>query len=85
MRQAIITKYLEPTNTRGGRVKARCEAGSLTVSWDHTLSTQDNHAAAARALCEKLGWAAKDFIGGGLKNAYVFVDTKFASNITLHQ
>lgn len=32
MRQAISTKYIGPTNYRSARVKASCEAGSVTVS-----------------------------------------------------
>lgn len=54
--QAIITKYLGPTDTRGGRVKAKCDAGSVTVSWDHALDIELNHRAAALALITKLGW-----------------------------
>jgi hypothetical protein len=37
MRQAIQTKWLGPTNFRGSRVKAFCEAGSLTMGWEHGL------------------------------------------------
>lgn len=52
-RQALITKYLGPTNSRGSRVKASCEAISITVSWDHALSAPANHEKAAQALVEK--------------------------------
>lgn len=51
--QAIITKYVPPTNHKPGRVKATCERGSLTVSWDHGLEIGDNHRAACDALCAK--------------------------------
>lgn len=54
--QAIVTKYLGPTNTRGSRVKATCNAGSVTVSWDYALNIDENHEAAFRALATKLGW-----------------------------
>ena len=54
--QAIQTKYLGPTNYRGSRFKAKCAAGSLTVSYDYSLNSADNHKAAAEALRVKLGW-----------------------------
>lgn len=31
MKQAIVTKFLGPTNYRGSRVKATCQAGSVTI------------------------------------------------------
>ena len=74
--QAIITKYIGPTNTRGSRCKASAEAGSITVEWDDALNSEENHAAAARALVAKLGWVrvSKDmWFQGGLKDGYVFV------------
>lgn len=52
--QAIITKYLGPTNTKGERIKASCEAGSVTISYRHDLDQLQAHAAAAKALCLKL-------------------------------
>ena len=73
MRQAIVTKYHGPTNTRGSRITARAEAGSVTVDYDHALNAGDNHLAAARRLAEKLGWSG-DWFGGGLPSGgYCFV------------
>jgi hypothetical protein len=54
--QAIITKYLGPTDHRGARVKATADAGTVTVSWDHALNTEDNHRAAAEALANEYRW-----------------------------
>jgi len=54
--QAIETKYLGPANVRGSRVKATCEAGSVTLEWDDGLDADGNHDAAARALIVRLGW-----------------------------
>lgn len=76
MRQAIVTKYLGPTNFKPSRVKAIAEAGTLTMSWDHGLrNSAGNHDAAARALAEKLGWTGR-WYGGGLPdhsgNCYVW-------------
>lgn len=56
MAQAIQTKFLGPTNHKGSRVKATCDAGSAVVSWDYNLDTEGNHRAAAWTLCAKLAW-----------------------------
>lgn len=72
--QAIKTQYFGATNHRGARVKATCDAGSITVAWDYELSTEGNHHAAARALQNKLGW--DDYgplAGGSLKHVFVWV------------
>lgn len=72
---AIETKYLGPTNTKGARIKAFTESASITKNYDHSLTSFDNKAEAARALCEKLGWEGH-LVGGGTKTgeAFVFVD-----------
>jgi hypothetical protein len=73
--QCITTKYLGPTNSRGARVKAKAQAGSVTVSWDDALDANENHDAAALALATKYGWRGT-LVGGGLPdgtgNAYSF-------------
>lgn len=70
--QAITTKYLGPTNFRGSRIKAMAEAGSITVSYDDSLNTQDAHAKAAQALARKFGWTG-EYYQGGLSDGYCFV------------
>ena len=81
--QAIITKYIGPTDYRGSRVKATCQAGSVTLNWDDALNSEQNHDAAALALVRKLEWntiasVKKDsamYRGGlpsGEGNCYVF-------------
>ena len=75
-RQAIVTKYLGPTDRRGARIKARCEAGTVTINWDYSLDTQENHERAAMELVYKLGWDQFNrFQGGALPDnaGYVFV------------
>jgi hypothetical protein len=80
--QAIITKFLGPTNVRGSRVKAIADAGSVTLSWDHPLNSEQNHRAAAEALRDKFGWNTEyygEIVGGGLPGnhsgyAFVFVN-----------
>ena len=73
-RQAIITKYIGPTDLRGSRVKATAEAGSITLAWDDALNSEENHVAAARALAGKYGWdRLNDMTHGGTRDGYVFV------------
>lgn len=62
--QAIVTKFLGPTNFRGSRIKASAAAGSITVSSDHSLGIEANHAVAAETLAAKLGWIGRWFQGG---------------------
>lgn len=54
--QAIVTKYVGPSNTRGSRIKATAKAGSVTVGYDHALNIDGNHRAAAEALRAKMKW-----------------------------
>jgi len=56
MAQAIVTKYFGPTNSKGSRVKATCDAGSVTVGWDYALGDSGNYDAAAIKLAKKFGW-----------------------------
>ncbi len=67
--QAIVTKYISPTNTKGGRVKASCQAGSITLGWDHSLNPWHNHQAAAKALATKMKWDYGTWISGELPDS----------------
>lgn len=77
--QAIHTKYIGPTNTRGSRIKATCDAGSVTIPYPYDLSGQACHRAAALALVTKLGWDDPHYgaglLGGALPNnaGYCFI------------
>lgn len=77
--QAIVTKYLGPTNSRPARISATADAGRVVVSWDHALDIDGNHEAAARMLAEHLGWLdGYTMVGGSLPrimggNAYVLI------------
>jgi hypothetical protein len=78
--QAIITRYLGPTNFRGGRVKATCQAKSKTLEWDHALNPTQNHIAAAKAIATELGWNYGKWTGGELpdgKGTAFVCDSKF--------
>lgn len=83
--QAIETKYIPATNYRGSRIKASCERGSITVSYDCALNSEEAHIAAVKALVAKFvkedekrygtnnnPWS-KPFVTGGLKKTYVHV------------
>ena len=76
--QAIVTKYYGPGNVKGSRIKATASGGSVTVHLDHSLNIENNHAAAAKALAEKMGWGGCWYMGG-LPNdtgyAFVCADT----------
>lgn len=67
-RQAIQTKFLAPTNTRGARVKAFCRAGSMITPWDHSQDVAENHHEAAEALARRLDWSLKGTGFGSLPN-----------------
>lgn len=69
MRQAITTKWLAPTNTKGSRIKATTGSGiGKTYDWDHGLSVECNHTQAALALAEDLGWDGV-WVGGGANDS----------------
>lgn len=80
--QAIATKYIGPTDYKGSRVKATCEAGSITLHWDDAADSLVNHDRAAVALADKLGWS-RDLYGEMVRgeaptsspHAYVYVFT----------
>jgi hypothetical protein len=78
--QAIQTRYLCPTNSRGARIKASCAAGSITISYPHGQAV---HRKAAEALVTKLGWVDPYYgglLGGCLPNGdYCFVFTSKVS------
>lgn len=84
MFQAIVTKYHGPTNYEGSRISARADAGRIVIAWDYALIPDENHAAAARALADRLGWIdAKGYpalAGGALPGnaGYCFVMAKGA-------
>jgi hypothetical protein len=80
--QAIVVKYLGPTNRHGSRYKATAQAGSKTIEADQRLNGEDNARNACYALRDKLGWTAKNTQAyGGIwalgflpDGSYVFVN-----------
>lgn len=83
--QAIQTKYIGPSETKGARIKAWCAAGSLTVDF-HSIDAHDDqhrYEQVAMMLRAKLGWDKGhhgDIVTGCLPNGdYCHVFTKFVS------
>lgn len=75
--QAIQVKYIGPSVSKGSRIKAWCDAGSITISYPHELSGQSVYRAAAEALADKLKWNTDHYgglLGGCLPSGdYCFV------------
>lgn len=79
--QAITTKYLPCTNTRGSRIQATTASGiKVTIGYPHELSGVDCHALAAEKLARQLGWLEsgtafeQQYVAGGTRTGYVFVN-----------
>lgn len=70
---AIKTKYLSATSTRGARIRAEGDGCSASISYPHELSGMACHAAAAKALAQKMNWKG-EMLGGQLSSGeYAFV------------
>lgn len=88
--QAIQTKFLGPTDTKGSRIKATCAAGSVTIGYPHELSADTAHWSAAKTLIIKLGWVDVEYgnwFQGGLVNGdTVFVNSgKTVDGVAMYQ
>lgn len=57
-RIVIRTAFYGPTNHKGSRIRATCGKGkpSLWFKCDPILNDEQNHDAAALALCAQQGW-----------------------------
>ena len=78
--QTITTKYHGPTDTKGSRISATCEAKRIYISYPYELSGSACHALAAKTLKDKMKWSG-EMIGGDKKTGMVFVftgDTKIS-------
>ena len=77
---AIQTKYVGPSNTKGGRIKAWADRGrdapkmSVTISYPHEYSHEQCHFQAVKALVKKhkLEWDLSNMRYGGTDDGYVF-------------
>lgn len=71
--QTITTKYLNPTNSNGARIKATSSSGiSMTRAYEYDKSAEENHEEVAMALAKRLDWDY-DFAVGDTVTGYVFV------------
>lgn len=72
---AIITKYLSPTATKGSRIRASDSDGNkIIVPLEYGCSVAEAHLGAAYALCAKMNWLgylAQGMVKAGF--AHVFV------------
>jgi hypothetical protein len=86
--QAIRTRYHGPSNVRGSRISAKCEARTIYVSYDHALNSEENHRSAARELVRVMDWGKRPntkyshMVGGGFAHDmyWVFQDSISTGN-----
>lgn len=77
--KSIITTYIQATNTKPARIKAKAEGvPAIVMSWgeaEHKAVSHDGHTgqddifkAVALAMCAKYNWPV-DLVGGGLPDS----------------
>jgi len=74
--KTVETTYHGPTDCRGSRIIATdCGDHRIVCGYNFAINMEPNHAAAAIALCKKLGWAGT-LQGGHTKHGMVwaFID-----------
>lgn len=78
MTKAIRTKYVGPTNSRGGRLIADDGDGNRTVvPYAHRLSPHENHRVAFLVLSEKMQWPVAKAQYGYFKNQCYWTTPEF--------
>jgi hypothetical protein len=70
----IKTTFKAMTGVRGSRIFATCSAGSTSVDYEHALSNEENHWAAAKKLIDRFNWGGQ-WIYGYDKGWRVFICT----------
>ena len=73
--KAIITKYHGPTNARPAHITAQDSDRNRARVSRGAGRVEDDHDAAAVALCRKMGWTDHNLVRGGLDGdtvVYVF-------------
>ena len=76
--QAIRTRYFGPSNTRGSRIQAKCEAKTIFVHYDDALNSSDNHKAACEQMLTLMGWTKdhgnySNMVGGSFDHDWYWV------------
>lgn len=84
--KAIRTKYIGPSSVKGSRISASDGDGNrIIIGYKSELSSDENHAQAALALCAKLGWHGTLIEGSmverGVCNGKFYVWDKGAARI----
>ena len=72
----IFTKFHGPTNTRGARVSARVVDWGIPpvfVSYDYALTVEGAHAAAVRALLDRIEINSENFRIQSIPGGFVFI------------
>ena len=75
--KAILTKYHGPGNKRGSRISADDRDGNrIVLSYDDSMSPEENHVVAARTLCSKMKWSGQRVHGWlqGIGEVHVFIE-----------
>lgn len=74
--QVIKTRYHGPTNTRASRMTAECDAGKVSIRYNHSVNFADNHREACEALRDKLQWTVENkcspMIGGEAQDGHYY-------------
>jgi hypothetical protein len=70
--QAIPTRYYGPTNFKGSCIRAKCEATSIRMSYDHSVNIEENHKKACTLLMQKMGWH-RSMVGGVFNGDWYWV------------
>lgn len=84
-RASITTKFIAPTNHRGARIKATCQAGSVTIPYPHEVGQTEAHWEAVRELLTRKGlsWGERWAIGsqGPSASGYSFTPVMDGENV----
>jgi len=76
--QAIRTRYAGPVRLIGSRIHATAAGRRLSIPYDCALSSDENHARAARKLADRLGWGGEWIAGAIDSGRRVYVRAEVA-------
>lgn len=85
---ALTTRYMNPTNRRGARIRVQCGTSTMFVPYSYELNTHQSHAYAALQFVKKMGWSG-ELVMSTLNNStinyvFTFISKEFISHrITL--
>lgn len=77
--QAITTRFIGATNTRGTHIRAHCKGGSIRMPYEHGWDLDRNHREAAQLLIAKLKWRRDGWAQGTLSSGIV-AHVRFAAD-----